>query len=389
MAGMTPARAHLLAAAMKNRKAGSKKPSRRITPTGKPSAKKQSASRKSRVSVSPGAQQTQMTSSSRTTRVGRKVTPAQKTMALTKASLERLVYRWNGVKSFVGNGYYFLSNRVDDDAAYRALPLYLFDLTAVNNYSAGTLIRPNPMLALRQIALTGSMAFEPVPCVDASGAGTTNFLTSEVGAATGTGAAVTLPAPYSKTFLNSASIRLNCWGAVTKATKFYISLVRFTDQDLVPVHTSLAADVTAANAKRTDFFQSIIKPLTFNPASSTGGAFRNRMKVIKEMAFTIAPHDTSDSDPDPSVKVMSWNLKLNKLLNFVESADILPTSADTNDQADYVTNTGFQIRGQVRPTSRMYLMIRASNYVIDTGLETNSVTPSFDLSIKLNHSTTA
>jgi len=315
--------------------------------------------------------------------VGKKMSRTKKTMALTRANLEKLVYRWNGVKAFTGNGYYFLSHKTVD-ASTRALPLYLFDLTSVNNIGAGTGVNAVPFLQLQQNS-TGAMAFTQVQGLTADASSTTSNLVIERSTTIGTGAGATAPAPYSKSMLETAVIRMNCWGAVQKATKFYISLVRFTDKDLVPTHGTYAVDLAAANTKRTDLFQSLIKTLTFNPISTTGGIFSKRMKVIKSLAFEIEPQQTTDSDTDPSVKSVSWSLKMNKLLDFVEQADTLATITDTNDSGDYAQNTGNQVRAQVKPTSRHYLMIRASNYGLDA-TESNLLTPSFDLSIKLYHS---
>jgi len=327
----------------------------------------------------------QMTRTSKSTRIGRNMTASKKTMMLTRANLERLVYRWNGVKAFTGNGYYWMSNKTVD-ASTRALPLYMFDLTAVNNISAGAPINAIPMLQLQQ-NVGGAMAFAPIQGLGPDGASLTSILVAEQSTATGSGTGLNLPAPYTKSVLESASIKLNCWGAVSKSTRFQLSIVRFTDQDLVPTHGTYAVDLAAANTKRSDLFQSLIKSLTFNPISTTGGSFNKRMKVIKTMSFTIEPQQTTDSDTDPSVKSVSWTLKLNKLLNFTERAEVLSNIIDTNDQADYVQQTGQVIKAQVKPTSRMYLMIRSTNYGLDA-TESNVLTPSFDLSIKLNHSVT-
>lgn len=328
----------------------------------------------------------QVTRASKVTQIGRRMTASKKTMMLTRANLERLVYRWNGVKAFNGNGYYWMSNKTVD-ANTRALPLYLFDLTSVNNISAGTSIKAIPMLQLQQDNTAGAMAFTQVQGLKGDGATLTSNLNVEVQTAIGTGTGVNLPAPYTKSVLESASIKLNCWGAVSKSTRWQISVVRFSDQDLVPTHGTYAVDLAAANTKRSDLFQSLIKSLTFNPISTSGGSFTKRMKVIKSMNFTIEPQQTTDSDVDPSVKSVSWTLKLNKLLDFTERAEVLANITDTNDQADFVDQTGAVIKAQIKPTSRMYLMIRSTNYGLDA-TESNVLTPSFDLSIKLNHSVT-
>lgn len=326
----------------------------------------------------------------------RRMTPAAKTQALTKANLERLVFRWNGVRPFSGRGYYWMSNSPNTNVAYRNLPLYLFDLCAVINSSQGVIDNPNPMVALRQVSASGTMAFEPVNCYDDTGsASTITTLNREVATFTGNGGSLTAPYPFSKSMLESVGIKFNCWGAIAKATKYIISIVQFRDKDLVPVHTSLADDVAQAvinvdnGDKRSDFYQNLIKPLTYNPISTTGGAFLKKMKVIKTMTFNIAPHDTSDSDVDPSVKSVSLNLTMNKLLNFVQTASKINTAANTLDDADYALQYGSQLTSQVYPTSRVYLMIRASNYGVDAGGDANTVTPSFDLSIKLHHKVAA
>jgi len=348
--------------------------------------KKKAPARKAAAFVKSDGHSSQVSRASKTTQIGRTMTASKKTMMLTRANLERLVYRWNGVKAFTGNGYYWMSNKTVD-AATRALPLYLFDLTSVNNISAGTAIKAIPMLQLQQDNVAGAMAFAQVQGLAANGATLTSNLVAEVQTAVGTGTGLNLPAPYTKSVLESASIKLNCWGAVSKSTRFQLSIVRFSDQDLVPTHGTYAVDLAAANTKRTDLFQSLIKSLTFNPISTTGGAFNKRMKVIKSMNFTIEPQQTTDSDTDPSVKSVSWTLKLNKLLDFTERSEVIQTIADTNDQADYIEHTGQVIKAQIKPTSRMYLMIRSTNYGLDA-TESNVLTPSFDLSIKLNHSVT-
>jgi len=306
-------------------------------------------------------------------------------MMLTRANLEKLVYRWNGVRPFQFNGFYFLSN-LSIAGGVRALPLYLFDLTAVNNQSGSSLLRPSPMLQLRQDP-TGAMAFTPIAGLGPDGTSFTEFLVAEQSTTIGTGTSAQVPHPYTKSVLESASIKMNCWGAKSKATKYTISVVRFTDDDLVPTHGTYADDLAAATNKRTDYFQSIVKPLTFNPISSTGGAFNRRVKVIKTMSFIVEPNSTTDGDTDPQVKVVSWQLKFNKLLDFVEKSATLTSTINTNDEADYAPQNGQQIKAQVKPTSRMYLMVRASNYVMDVS-DSNTNTPSFDLDIKLRHSVT-
>jgi len=331
----------------------------------------------------PSGNAGQLTARSAKTNLGRKMSTASKALMLTRAQLEPLVYRWNGVKAFSGNGFYWLSNKTVS-ASTRALPLYLFDLTAVNNEG---LAAPTPFLMLQQDNTAGAMAFTPISGLAEDGTTATSSLVEEISPLSGTGAATALTKVHRKSILDSISIQMNCWGSTTKADKYMVALVRFTDDDLVPTHGSYVSDLAAANTKRTDFYQSMMKPLTFNPIATTGGLFSKKMKIIKQMAFTIQPNSTTDGDTDPDVKVIKWFVKMNKLLNYVEKATTLTNVADTNDQADYARQTESEITNQVNPKSRIYLMIRCTNYGVD-GTESNVLTPSFDLSIRTRHSVT-
>ena len=73
------------------------------------------------------------------------------TSALTQSMLESMIYRWNGVKSFTGNGTFWMQNRVEV-AGYRSLPFYAMDLTAViqQQTSASAVAEPNVMVQLGQ-----------------------------------------------------------------------------------------------------------------------------------------------------------------------------------------------------------------------------------------------
>ena len=105
------------------------------------------------------------------------------------------------------------------------------------------------MLQLQQDNVAGAMAFTQVQGLKGDGATLTSNLNVEVQTAVGTGTGVNLPAPYTKSVLESASIKLNCWGAVSKSTRFQLSVVRFSDQDLVPTHGTYAVDLAARDER--------------------------------------------------------------------------------------------------------------------------------------------
>lgn len=339
--------------------------------------------------AAPKTQGSQMGYKSSTLTLAKPMSRNAMTAKLTQSMLESVILRWNGVKAFSGNGHHWMQNRVVT-AGYRSLPWYMMDLTAVNNmigipqaYTVST-----PMLQMGQAVATGNIVFQPASGWQPNGTtATTAFFTEKAPTTTGaftSGDALTVP--FGKSMIQHASISANLWGATAKATKYMVQIVQIKDDDLVPAHSgSFAADVAFATAKRNDFYQNMIKSWTFNPIATTGGLQSRKYKVLKTQTITIEPSPTTDGDQDPQCVVYKAFLKLNKICKYEETSAFLTTSADTLDQADYAVNVGAQLTTQVNPTQRIYLVIRATNYGDDGVADVNTVTPSFDLSVRIKH----
>lgn len=339
----------------------------------------------------PKTQGSQLGYKSATLSLAKPMSRGAMTTALTQSMLESVIYRWNGVKAFSGNGYYWMQNRVVT-AGFRSLPFYMMDLTAVNNMTGAAPVvnQSNIMLQLGQAVLTGNMVFQR--CLGAGPDGVVDTQVSwnveKAPSPATTGLTSAEIAPFGRSMLHHASISANLWGATAKATKYMVQVVRITDEDLNPTNTSgagtFALDVPNATAKRNDFYQNLIKSWTFNPIATTGGLQSRKYKVLKTQTITIEPNPTTDGDADPQCVVYKAFLKLNKICKYEETSAFITTDVRTNDQADYAINTGAQITTLVDPKSRIYLVIRATNYGSDA-LDSNTVTPSFDLSVRVKH----
>jgi len=306
---------------------------------------------------------------------------AAMTAKLTQSMLESVIYRWNGVKAFSGNGNYWMQNRVVT-AGTRNLPWYMMDLTAINNWDNGT-VRPSyPMLQMRQTVANGNIFFASIGGLSNTGLGPTNSYIVEKGPQVD-GAET---ASFGKSMLTHASIQANLWGATAKATKYMVQVVQIKDEDLVPDHALAFAgtEATLATPKRNDFYQNMIKSWTFNPISTSGGISARKYKVLKTQTITIEPNPSTDGDVDAQVVVYKTFLKLNKLMRYEETAQALTTDVQTSDNAAYALNTGAQLTSQINPKARIYLVIRATNYGADAG-DTSQFTPSFDLSVRITH----
>jgi len=345
-----------------------------------PAYKRKSAAVASKA-TSPKTQGSQLGYKSSTLSLAKPLSRLALSSKMSESALQSVILRWNGVKSFSGNGYYWMSNRAS--AGVRTLPWYMFDLTGISNLigTAQSQSAASPLLQMRQDTATGSIYFGAASGLIYDGLNTSTQIQVEKAPTSGVG-----PNPLTKSMLQSASVQANLWGATAKATKYLVQIVKILDEDLIPDHALAVAgtEITLATAKRTDFYQHMIKPFTFNPIATTGGLSARKYKVLKSQTITIESNPTTDGDADPQCVVYKTYLKLNQLIRYEDTAVVIPTDADTNDQADFAMNRGGQNTVQANPKSRIYLVVRSTNYGADAS-ETNVNTPSFDLSVRINH----
>lgn len=338
----------------------------------------------------------QMTYAMSKVTVGKPMSRQRLTDKLTRAALEPVIYRWNGVRAFVTRGNYWMQNRVVT-AGYRSLPFYMFDLTAINNFVNGSAQYSNPFIQMGMETATGRIGFQGISGFAADGTtATNNFIIERAPTAPlAVDSTSSEIAPLSKSMLEWASIQMNLWGCTAKATKFCVQLVRISDRDLIPQHQdnglyTFAQEIATcistpkALAKKTEFYQNLIKPWTFNPIATTGGLYHKSYKVLKTHEFTIEPNLTIDGDADANVKVFKMYAKLNKMCNYVDTAVNLTSDAQLITNPTFVQNVGTNNTCQVKPTSRVYLVVRSTNYGNDAA-DSPTDTPSFDLSIKVKH----
>lgn len=302
-----------------------------------------------------------------------RTTKLTRALKMLQAQRERVIYRWNGVKNFDDNGYYWLSNKVN--GTNRDLPLYTYDLTSVINFGSNVTLPSQPLSQMFQ-NINGDIFFASRNNLGPDG----NTTTAELGIEQSPNYLNNSSfAPFNRSYLRWASIKMNLWGCKNRSTKFTIQLVRYNDEDIVPTH------ISNATTKRTSVFQNIIKSKAFNPISTSGaGLYKKDVKILKSETFIIQPTANYEVDTDPHVKTVNWFCRMDKLINYIQNANKLTTPADTADQADYVQNLGQQNDAYANPKARVYLVIMATNFGLDVA-DTNADTPSFDLSVRTCH----
>lgn len=312
----------------------------------------------------------QHTIKNRKTYLSKRISLVKQLNRNAKANEEKIVYRWNGVKEFDNNGYYWLSHIAQFGRRY--LPLYAFDLTSCINSDGTTALIPQPLSQAYMVG--GAMGFDAMNNLANDGVTATPNLSLE----RAPGSSLSTVAPHNHSIMKWMSLKMNLWGCKNRSTRFMVQLVRFKEDNLLPTH------LITANENRTALFQSILKPYVFNPISTTGSQLRKYFKVLRSETFIIQPTSTTETDQDPHVKTLNWFIRLNRLIDYAVKQNVLTNDGDVADQADFSVIQGTQNSSYTKETSRLYLMIYASNYGVDTE-NTNENTPSFDLSARMCH----
>lgn len=320
-----------------------------------------------------GVSITQWSQQKRRYNIAKKRTAISRVARIVNSRTEVLKFAWSGLKNFDDHGYYWMHhykavvNPADPNQDEFYMPCYLYDLTACNNAGGAA----NPMVNL-YFRVNGDAVFY------ANQHNLNSILDNNLRTE---GNELTSALTGSRGHIKWAEIVMNCWGAKAKSVKYTIQVVRFTDEDLAPSQLIGVGDLTKVNAKRSAFWQNMLKSYTYNPSAITGGDYSKRMKVIKHQEFILDPNTTIEEDADPAVKNVRIFLNLDRIINFKENTpQETAATLDANTAVNITaTNT---VRPHAKPTHRIYLLVRASNFGLSAENSTNVDNGSFDLRVR-------
>lgn len=295
---------------------------------------------------------------------------------------ESTTLRYSGMNDFNDNGYYWCGKNTLTASGRTDLPMYMVDLTSVNNTTiGGTLIYGNPMYraavttATGAIQWTGGAAQHPT-----TGVATPNWFYEKQPAPT-----TAISNPHEKSRLLWTDVRLNLWGAKNKSIKYTVQVIKLLDDCIDPLFPATSTD-PASLAKHTAFWQGMIKPYTFNPLALTSASVvSRRIKVLKTYETVIQATSSTENDVDPHVRVLKWFMRWDRDFNYAETAAILDTGTELINEADYaLQNTEYT--NFTRPKAKIWLLIRAAAYAGQTDSTVdNTVSPSFDACFRAHH----
>lgn len=310
----------------------------------------------------------------------KKVTLARLTKEVHQKS-EPTIYRFGGMNQGPGaNGYFWCNKVISADAITDSLPLYMYDLTSCINIVNGVETFAQPLYRAKTTVADGSITWEYVSGQTNTGASSPNL---QLEKATSTS---TLPDyPHEKSRLLWTDVRLNLYGAKTKAIKWTIQVVKLLDDCLDPIPTNAPASPNYEYFKKNVFYQGLTKPYCYNPlALTSAGLVTRKYKVLKTYTTVVQPTSTTESDANPHCKILKWFMRWDRDINYSQRGAFLTSGNAFLDDADFAQEIS-QAAPYTKPSQKIFLMIRASDYTAQSQTNTNSTHGSFDMAIRQCH----
>lgn len=289
---------------------------------------------------------------------------------------ETVIYRFQGMKSFDDWGNYWMAKFNSGDIN-TYLPLYCYDLTSViNSMSTGT-VASKPFMRAYVQNNNGRVFWNNVFGQDQTGAGSLFLQTEKAPSSAGT-----LNNPHGKSRLLWNQVNLTLWGAKQKAVKYIVQVVKL-DERLDPWKIDNHVDNDPDDNYTQAFYQSLIKPMTYNPIAYINPQSRRGMKVLKSYTTIIQPTSTTENDADPHSRILKWFMRWDRDLNYFTDAQRLQAATPLLEDSDFAqsiqTNDVY-----TTSKSKIFLLIRATNYKTSIS-EESTTSGSFDLMVRSCH----
>jgi len=306
------------------------------------------------------------------------------TRKINKLSNDTLIFRHQNIGPFNDYGKRFMYNATNATTWFT--PLILFELNSVNNHINGTQTFMNPVHQMTQAIATGHIAWDSIAGQSTDG---TSLITNWIPEKSSHISTAVSTSPMDQSIHKWSSLDLELWGQTTKPTMYTIYLCQFSE-DVLP-ETVFAANVgsyaTITNQNAIEFWQSMIKRYTYSPlAKIDDGWGKKKIKIMKQYKINIDPTASYENDPDPHVKTMKLFYRFNRKCNFEwKYSNAQGQSVANMNDADWQQEDG-ENQCQVHPNARLFVMLRASNFVrTTTDAATNANSPSISWVMRSCH----
>lgn len=307
------------------------------------------------------------------------------TRKIDKLSNDTIIMRHQLIGPFNDYGQRFMYNATNP-AGDLYYPLILFELNSTNNYINGVQNFMSPVHQMLQLNGTTNISWEALGGQSTDGTlGVTNWLVEKSGH---TQTAVASH-PMEKSILKWSSLDLELWGQTQKPTMYTVYLCQLSE-DVLPdttFTTNIGKYSTITNQNACEFWQSMVKRYVYSPlAKIDDGWGRKKIRIMKQYKINIDPTANYENDPDPHVKTLKLFYRFNRKCNFEwKYSNAAGLSIANMNDADWQQEDG-ENSCQVHPNARLFVMVRASNFVRgSTSTPVNTTMPSISWCMRSCH----
>lgn len=273
------------------------------------------------------------------------------------------VYSVRAYSQFGGvNGSYWLANTSPSTTTGPwNTPLHLWELTSAPNNISSTLVYPN-VRWVPQFSTptdTGALTWSTADALGIENADTQPNMLHTL--------------PLGNDTLDWVQAKLLLYCPTTLPARFQIDVVQFNDTRLVPDNTTGVSTFAAA------FWQSMLKRFAFSPLEPGNNKYQKYLKVLHSQTFILNPKETTEA-------VNTIFREVNVFMRFNRKCTYDWEDQDRMNmlQQEGPTNLDANIKTQVHPRARIFLMIRAQSRN-GTG-PSSTIHPSYDIVLRMRHS---
>lgn len=300
-------------------------------------------------------------------------------------SVDTVQYVWQKISRFGSGGTIKMShsNATLASPTFVDLPCVAFELNSVPNWTNGAKVNYAPCAYLQKQIASGNYRWTTIAGQPPDNAAANNFWQVEKSTHN---EASQLAYPNDSSIMKWIQIELELNGQTQNPTKWTIELCKF-NEDVIPM---LTVGSTITDGNYGEFWDNEMKQYTYSPLAQLVPGYKKKMKtVIRRWNVDLDPTASFENDARPHVKTFRIFLRTNRKCTYDWSYDNAAPQAGTTtafEDADYKQEDQ-ENRCSVSPKARMYLVVRASNYVYltDPAAQTTANTPDMNIRVRTCH----
>lgn len=311
-------------------------------------------------------------------RSGRKLPVGALNRRLLSTIREPLIFGFRNMKAFDDYG----AIQMNCNATYGTQPLACLLLNGINRTN-----RCEPFRKLTFKDATKQWQWSVQPGLDEQGLGTTELQTiTGPWATTGNTAANV----GRSAFLEYVQLKMNLWGAKSKAVRWSVQIIQPLSDEVNPYHWAANSGMGTVGAQA---WEEMIKQYTYNPIARIDHNKCKAFKVVKSFSCIIEPTSTTESDADPHVKTLNWFLRVNKVCHF-DNATVtsdgtfqIQSTAELKNNVDTAHKSTGAFSVVPRDRESLILLVRCSDYNASTTAFDSNIHGSFDIDVRTKYVT--